>query len=94
MSQLFKEQSLLELSAPTGIDNADLTTASVKEIHYRKPSGVTGSWTATVTDESLIYDLQNGDIDEPGKWMFQAYVVIGGLPGYGAIKTRFFQNHL
>jgi hypothetical protein len=92
MSELFKEQSLLELTAPTGLD--DLNTASTTEIHYRKPSGATGAWNATVDGENLVYDLQNGDIDEPGKWMFQAYVVNGGFKGYGATKTRFFQNHL
>lgn len=92
MSELFKEQSLLELSAPTGLD--DLNMASVTEIHYRKPSGAKGAWTATIDGTNLIYDLQNGDIDEPGKWIFQAYVVNGGLKGYGALKARFFQNHL
>ncbi len=92
MSQLFKEQSLLELSAPTGL--GDLNTASVTEILYRKPSGAKGSFDAQVDGMSLTYNLQNGDIDEAGKWMFMAYVVNGGLKGYGCIKTRFFQNHL
>ncbi len=92
MSQLFKEQSLLELSAPTGLD--DLNTATVTKILYRKPSGAKGSFDAQVDGMSLTYNLQNGDIDEAGKWMFMAYVVNGGLKGYGCIKTRFFQNHL
>ncbi len=92
MSELFKEQSLLELTAPTGL--GDLNTASVTQIRYRKPSGARGAWDATVDGMNLIYDMQNGDIDEAGKWMFHAYVVNGGLKGYGCIKTRFFQNHL
>ncbi len=92
MSELFKEQSLLELDAPTGLD--DLNTASTTQILYRKPSGAQGSWDASVDGMSLTYNLQNGDIDEPGKWMFQAYVVNGGFKGFGCIKTRFFQNHL
>ncbi len=94
MSELFKEQSLLELDVPTGISNADLMSASATEVHYRKPSGATGSWTATISGQTLVYEFSNGDIDEPGKWMFQSYVVIGSLKGFGAIKTRFFQNHL
>ncbi len=94
MSELFKEQSLLELSAPTGIDNATLMSASSTQIRYRKPSGAYGAWNATVSGTSLIYDLSDGDIDEPGKWMFQSFIVVGGLEGFGAIKTRFFQNHL
>jgi hypothetical protein len=92
MSQIFLEQSLLELTAPTGLD--DLNTATTTQILYRKPSGDQGAWTATVDGMNLIYDLQNGDIDEIGRWQFQAYVVNGGLKGYGCIKSRFFQNHI
>ncbi len=92
MSQIFVEQSLLELTAPTGL--GDLNTATTTQILYRKPSGDQGAWTATVDGMNLIYDLQNGDIDEIGRWQFQAYVVNGGLKGYGCIKSRFFQNHI
>ncbi len=92
MSELFREQSLLELQVPTGFD--DLVDATTTEIRYRKPSGERGAWAATVSGATLIYDLHNGDIDEVGKWMFHAHIVVGGLHGYGTIKTRFFQNHL
>lgn len=92
MSELFKTQSLLTLDAPTGFD--DLVSATTTQILYRKPSGATGAWTATVDGRDLTYNIHNGDIDEVGSWQFQAYIVVGGLKGFGSLKSKFFKNPL
>jgi hypothetical protein len=92
MSQLFKDQSLLTITCETGYDSLD--DATTTKIKYRKPSGETGEWIATVSGSDLVYNLTNGDIDEIGTWQFQAYFVVGGLKSFGSIKSKLFQNHL
>lgn len=63
----------------------DLTGATIIEIHYKKPSGATGEWTASVTDTTKVqYATVDGDIDESGTWEFLAYVkTAGGFEGPG-----------
>lgn len=92
MSELFVNQSLLSLSAPTGYD--DLASADETKILYRKPSGITGSWNATVNGTDLTYNLVDGDIDERGMWQFQSYVLVGTLKGFGNLRSKFFKNPL
>lgn len=83
---LFKTQSLFTIVAKTGY--ADLASAEVTRILYKKPGGTTGYWQASVSGESLIYQVQNGDIDVKGRWSFQAYIELGGLKGYGSMFTK------
>ena len=54
--------------------------ATVTEIKYKKPSGVTGSWTATQDGTKLSYITAEpvdsaalDDLDESGTWYLQAY---------------------
>lgn len=88
MGDVFKTQSLLSIVIETGYPS--LGAASLKQIHYTKPSGTPGVWPATVSGTQLTYTVTNGDIDEVGTWQFQAYIEIGGLKTYGAISNQFF----
>ena len=62
-----------------------LTAAPLTQIHYKKPSGAEGIWTANVVDTTKVqYDTIAGDIDEAGTWEFLAYVTTaGGFTGPG-----------
>lgn len=88
----FKTQSLLSIVLETKY--ADLASAAVTKILYEKPKGQKGEWTAGVAGTTLIYDLQNGDIDQAGQWKFQAYIEVGGLKGFGHIATKQFDTPL
>lgn len=87
---VFEKQSLLTITANTGYD--DLVSASTTQILYEKPDGTTGAWEADVSGETLVYEVHNGDIDQRGRWTFQAYWVNGGLKGYGKKKRRYFEK--
>jgi hypothetical protein len=52
---------------------ADLSSAIDLYIKYRKPSGKTGQWTATLNDPFIEYYTQAGDMDESGVWYLQAF---------------------
>lgn len=80
---IFVNQGYYLLTLETGID---ISTASTKEILYKKPNGTTGAWTATLEGTTQVkYQMDNDDLDMAGSWTFQAYVVIGGLDAYGAL---------
>jgi len=71
---MFAEKDIgLQFKINTGVD---ITAATVANIHYRKPSGATGSFTgATDSTYYVIYTTQLAtEIDEDGDWEFQAYV--------------------
>ncbi len=59
----------------TGINVA---SASSAKINYKKPSGATGSWTASVSGNNVTYETLVSDINESGIWMLQTEVVISG----------------
>ncbi len=47
-------------------------------IKYRKPSGITGQFNATVEDAQegiLSYKFTQGQLNEVGQWVFWAYIV-------------------
>ena len=46
------------------------------KINYQKPSGVIGSWTATIgTDVNTItYTTISGDLDDIGVWLIQGVI--------------------
>ncbi len=63
--------------------------ATSTQINYKKPSGATGYWTATVVDgRYLQYQVQTNDLDESGTWKFQAYLTLGGWIGHGETATQ------
>lgn len=56
----------------------DISTATTKQIKYRKPRGDAGAWTATLESDnaSLSYTTTAAtDLSEVGTWRLQAYVV-------------------
>lgn len=54
----------------------DLSNASNFYILYRKPSGLTGFWSATlVNNNSIEYmTLDANDLDEESTWRFQGFI--------------------
>lgn len=86
---VFKTQSLLTIRLDT---LTDLSSATTKKILYKKPSGATGEWTATADSQTLVYEVQAGDIDEAGTWEFQSSIVVGGRTGLGTIVSQKFNN--
>lgn len=83
MSQLFINDSMLQLKLDTGIS---LVGATSMKILYVDPEGVEGEFTVSSTDGTkLVYNVAEGDITVPGKWRMQAKVEIAGNIGYGAI---------
>jgi hypothetical protein len=99
---VFKLQSLLSIILDThkkeertiAESEALLASAAVTNILYTKPNGEKGSWTATVSGTKLIYNVQNGDIDQVGIWKFESYIEVGGLKGFGDIASRQFDRPL
>jgi hypothetical protein len=78
----FNGQSLLDITLETGYD---LSLASTKKICYKSPSGKTGSWDATASGTKLTYSVQEGDINEPGTWKLQSYIIVSGRDAHGSI---------
>mgnify|MGYP006279449747 CR=1 FL=1 len=63
--------------------SVDLSAATSAAIKYRKPSGATGEWSATIYDSTGVqYVVQDGDLDESGQWTLQGYVTMPGWSGH------------
>ena len=62
----------------------DITTATVKTLFYKKPSGTTGSWAPVISGTSYLeYETTAvGDLNEIGTWEVQPYLEIGGFKGF------------
>lgn len=77
---IFKNQSLLQIKLNTGVQLAGYTVGII----WKKPSGVVGLWPSIVVEGTKVgYTVQPGDINESGKWEFQAKITMGGRDGYG-----------
>lgn len=62
----------------------DISLQTTLEIHYEKPSGITGEWTAAVDNENFArYVTQVDDLDEAGVWRFRIYIILPTWTGYG-----------
>jgi hypothetical protein len=70
---IYVNQSYVTIELDTEID---LSAGSAPKIKYKKPSGVTGEWTATVVSTRLTYELQDGDINQAGTWRLQGEITI------------------
>lgn len=74
-NDIYKGQTKLEIILNTSLD---LTGVSTSLIKYRKPSGETGEWVASIVDtvKGIIrYIVQSStDIDETGLWVLWAHV--------------------
>lgn len=74
MGKIFVGQDKLNLVVTVG---QDITGATATLIKYIKPSGDTGSFSATITDATtgeLTYDVQAGDLDQYSNWIFWAHI--------------------
>jgi len=75
MGKIYKGQTALTIRLTVG---QDITDAQALAIKYRKPSGLTGSWTATAVDETngqIGYTMADvNQLNEVGLWTFWAYV--------------------
>ncbi len=65
----------------------DISDSTVRKILYKKPSGATGFWIAALQGLfELCYLVQEGALDEAGRWEVQAYVEMPtGRALYGEI---------
>ena len=67
---------------------ADITTATVRSIIVRKPSGVKVVWDAqTLTSTMIKYTVVDGDLDVVGRWKLQAYVEMPSGRWFGEVAT-------
>ncbi len=69
---------------------ASLLTATLLELHVKKPSGTIVIWTGGVdpTNENVIrYVTQPGDLDEVGPYLIQPYVEMPGLLEHARTAT-------
>ncbi len=58
--------------------DVDITAAGTVSLKYKKPSGTTGTWTASVVDAEdgwIRYVLAAASNDESGDWTIWGYVV-------------------
>ena len=52
----------------------DISAATDRKIHYRKPNAATGTWDASARTSDVIgYQTVDGDLDVPGTWHLQGW---------------------
>jgi hypothetical protein len=75
MGKIYVGQTALTIRLTTSID---LSTAKTVAIKYLKPSGETGTWTATIYSVAtgvISYTIASSSIlDESGVWTFWAFI--------------------
>ena len=79
------------------ITNKDLTNGVNPRIYYKSPSGIQGSWVATIEDTNLPsgdivtdvlqYIFNSGDLSESGVWQIQGYIELPAWSGFTTIET-------
>jgi hypothetical protein len=69
------DQDDLTITLSTG---KDVSTATASFINYKKPNGYKGQWTATVSGTNIVYEVQDGDLNQAGTWRLQGEVVVAG----------------
>jgi len=69
----------------------DISTATSKQIVFKKPSGATLTKTAGFftdgTDGIISYTIASGDFDEIGSWKVQAIVVVGAYTWHSSFES-------
>ena len=78
-------------------DSLDISSASTKQLKFKKPSGElltkAGTFFTDGTDGILTYTSVSGDIDECGRWELQAFLVLGSSSYHSDVaKFRVFRN--
>ena len=75
--------------------NHNLSNPTICEMYYKKPSGQTGYWTATmVGNDQITYTTSVGDVDLPGIWILQGKVVKGGVTYWTSIAQMIVEEHI
>lgn len=75
---IFNTQGYLSIKLDTGV-NLSAVGATDLAIKYKKPSGASGSWSASITETTkLVYNFTNTDLDEIGLWQAQAFFKVAG----------------
>lgn len=78
------------ISLDTGID---ISNGTFPEIHYEKPDGTTGEWSAVIEEDTKVrYQTTGDDIDQTGIWRFQAVVTINNFLKKGEIVEVTIDN--
>src|SRR5678815_3372512 len=71
----------------------DVSTAAVKQILMRAPSGSvltkTASFTTTGADGKIRYTTISGDLSEDGIWTVDGYIEIGTTPKFHTTAFQF-----
>lgn len=72
--------TIFELTVMDGASVVDVSTATTKEIVFRKPDGTTATKTATFTtngsDGKIRYATVANDLDKHGTWKVQAHIIM------------------
>lgn len=75
--------------------NHNLNNPTTCRIYYKKPSGGTGYWNATmVGNDQLTYVTLDNDIDVPGVWVLQGYVLKDGTDYWTSLAQMVVEAHL
>lgn len=89
MPKIYKNQSFLSIKLATGVN---ISGAPSMKIKYRKPSGATGEWQATVFSTSGVikYDIASTSVlDETGTWAVWAYITFSNGKSAPGEPTKF-----
>ena len=72
--------TIFEVTFKEGSDVVDISSATTKRIHFRKPNGAVvqqdGTFSSDGTDGKLKYTAVTDDLNVLGKWKLQGYVVL------------------
>lgn len=75
--------------------NHNLSNPTTARIYYQKPSGEKGFWPATlVGNDQLQYNTNVGDIDIPGIWILQGYVLKEGNTYWTSIAQMVVEQNI
>jgi hypothetical protein len=93
MNRIYAGQSALRIILRTFIDLEGIISAVIK---YRKPDGVSGSFSAGVADAAkglIFHECIEGEIDMPGWWVFWAFITFAdGRTAAGEAAKVFIWN--
>lgn len=86
---LHDEGTRLELEIQEDGEAVNISTASVKQIKFKKPGGASvtkdADWVTDGTDGLIQYFFETGLIDEVGLWTARGYVEIGTWKGHSTV---------
>lgn len=60
----------------------DISGAVSTTIVARKPDHTTVLWDSNAVSETVVYIIADGDLDQHGTWLLQAYVDLDTWEGY------------